>query len=47
MNKPVAMFVTDKSGTFKSQLNNVGEYTIVISSLGRKDISHNFTLKGE
>mgnify|MGYP000086835332 FL=1 len=41
------MFVTDKSGTFKSQLNNVGEYTIVISSLGRKDISHNFTLKGE
>jgi hypothetical protein len=47
MDKPVAMFVTDKSGSFKSQINNVGEYTIVISSMGSKDISRNFTLKGE
>ena len=47
MDKPVAMFVTDKNGAFKSQVSNVGEYTIVISSMGRNDVSHNFKLKGE
>lgn len=47
MDKPVAMFVTDKNGAFKSQVNNVGEYTIVISSMGRKEVSRNFTLNGE
>lgn len=41
------MFVTDKNGAFKSQVNNVGEYTIVISSMGRKEVSRNFTLNGE
>ena len=47
MDKPVAMFVTDKNGAFKSQVGSTGNYTLVISSMGRKDICRDFILNGE
>lgn len=46
--KPVAMFVTDKSGAFKQQMANAqGNYILVISSVGRKDIRFPFSTMGE
>src|SRR5574344_1370852 len=46
--KPLAMFVTDKMGAFKQSINNTkGDFLLVVSSVGRKDINYSFSLNGE
>src|SRR5574344_2275072 len=46
--KPLGMFVTDKMGAFKQSINNTkGDFLLVVSSVGRKDINYSFSLNGE
>lgn len=48
MDKPVAMFVSDKQGAFKHSLVGArGNFVLQISSVGRKDITATFSLKDE
>lgn len=47
MDKPIAMFITDKDGAFRQQISGRGIFSMVISSMGRKDISTTFTLEDE
>jgi outer membrane receptor protein involved in Fe transport len=45
--QPVAMFVTGKDGSFSREIASSGDYSIVISSMGRKDVTRTFTLNGD
>jgi hypothetical protein len=46
MTKPTAVLVTDINGAFKQQVSGRGSYTIVISAVGRKDVTRDFLVKG-
>ena len=45
--QPVKMTITDENGFFTESLKEDGEYLIVFSTLGKKDLERSITAKGE
>ena len=45
--KPVAFASADAEGHFSLNLSGEGEYRVLVTNMGRKDISRNFTLGGD
>ncbi len=44
--KPVAFTTTDNDGKFSQALSEKGEYRMVFNNMGRKSVTHSFTLDG-
>ncbi|MDY6129864.1 MAG: TonB-dependent receptor [Prevotella sp.] len=47
MQKPVAMFLTEKDGTFKREVKGSGQFYAIFSSVGKQDLRKALTLGGK